>query len=281
MKKPLIEVENLNFGYDKHCHALRDINLTITRGEMIAFTGKNGSGKTTLAKHFNGLLKPSSGRVLIDGNDTAKSTVSQLAQKVGYVFQNPDHQIFNDTVFDEVAFGPKNQGLRGRELEKLVIQSIEAVGLKSYRGEYPYRLSKGQRQRLALASVIAMESEIMVLDEPTTGLDYKEGLEIMELVKKLNTKGRTIIFITHDMGLVADYAKRMVVVSEGEILVDDIPRKIFAMEEVIKRAHLKIPEITQLAQRLGLSKRTILNDAELFQEIIIAVKEAKLNVLCS
>lgn len=281
MKKPLIEVENLSFAYEKHTPALKNLNLTIMQGEITAFTGKNGSGKTTLAKHFNGLLKPNSGRVLIDGAETDKKSVSQLAEKVGYVFQNPDHQIFNDTVFEEVAFGPKNQGLKGKELENLVIHSLEAVGLKSHIHDYPYRLSKGQRQRLALASVIAMESEIMVLDEPTTGLDYKEGLEIMELLKKLNLKGHTIIFITHDMGLVADYAKRMVVMSEGEIIADGSPRNIFAMEEVIKKAHLKIPEITRLAKRLNLSPKTILNDAELFQEIIIAAKEADRNVLCS
>jgi len=276
----LIEVEELDYAYEKSSHVLRNINIKIARGEIIAFTGKNGSGKTTLAKHFNGLLKPSSGKVLIDGKDTAKRTVSELAQTVGYVFQNPDHQIFNDTVFDEVAFGPKNQGITGKKLEELVLNSLAAVGLMEDANLYPYRLSKGQRQRLALASVIAMESDIMVLDEPTTGLDYKEGLEIMELLKKLNLKGHTIIFITHDMGLVADYAKRMIVVSEGEIIADNTPRKVFNLDQVIEKAHLKIPAVTQLARILKLSKKTTLNDTELFQEIL-AAKEANLNVLCS
>ncbi|KUO51250.1 MAG: hypothetical protein APF76_17360 [Desulfitibacter sp. BRH_c19] len=280
MEKMLIEVEELDYAYEKSSHVLRNINIKIARGEIIAFTGKNGSGKTTLAKHFNGLLKPSSGKVLIDGKDTAKRTVSELAQTVGYVFQNPDHQIFNDTVFDEVAFGPKNQGITGKKLEELVLNSLAAVGLMEDANLYPYRLSKGQRQRLALASVIAMESDIMVLDEPTTGLDYKEGLEIMELLKKLNLKGHTIIFITHDMGLVADYAKRMIVVSEGEIIADNTPRKVFNLDQVIEKAHLKIPAVTQLARILKLSKKTTLNDTELFQEIL-AAKEANLNVLCS
>ena len=266
----LIEVEELDYAYEKSSHVLRNINIKIARGEIIAFTGKNGSGKTTLAKHFNGLLKPSSGKVLIDGKDTAKRTVSELAQTVGYVFQNPDHQIFNDTVFDEVAFGPKNQGITGKKLEELVLNSLAAVGLMEDANLYPYRLSKGQRQRLALASVIAMESDIMVLDEPTTGLDYKEGLEIMELLKKLNLKGHTIIFITHDMGLVADYAKRMIVVSEGEIIADNTPRKVFNLDQVIEKAHLKIPAVTQLARILKLSKKTTLNDTELFQEILAA-----------
>lgn len=280
MEKMLIEVEELDYGYEKSRQVLKNINLKITRGEIIAFTGKNGSGKTTLAKHFNGLLKPSSGKVLIDGKDTAKRMVSQLAQSVGYVFQNPDHQIFNDTVFEEVAFGPKNQGITGKKLEDLVLNSLAAVGLMKQTDVYPYRLSKGQRQRLALASVIAMESQIMVLDEPTTGLDFKEGLEIMELLKKLNLKGHTIIFITHDMGLVAEYAYRMIVVSEGEIIADDTPRRVFNMEDIIEKAHLKIPTVTQLAGKLKLSSKTTLNDLELFQEII-AAKEAKLNVLCS
>ena len=280
MEKILIEIEGLKYGYEKNSSVLKNINIRIAKGEIIAFTGKNGSGKTTLAKHFNGLLKPSRGKVLVNDKNTATRTVSELAQTVGYVFQNPDHQIFNDTVFEEVAFGPKNLGITGGHLKEVALSSLEAVGLKEYANVYPYRLSKGQRQRLALASVIAMKSEIMVLDEPTTGLDFREGLEIMELLKKLNRKGHTIIFITHDMGLVADYAKRMIVVSEGEIIADDTPRRIFNMDDVIEKAHLKIPAVTDLARRLNFSNKIALNDIELYQDIL-AAKEAHCNVLCS
>ncbi|NLK00013.1 MAG: ATP-binding cassette domain-containing protein [Clostridia bacterium] len=261
----IIVAKDLTYGYERDTVVLKDINLKINKGEMIALTGKNGSGKTTLSKHFNGLLKPTKGTILVDGIDTREETVDRIALKVGYVFQNPDHQIFNDTVYKEAAFGPENQGLEGEELRKRVVHALEAVGLLEYENIYPYSLSKGQRQRLSIASVIAMNSEAIVLDEPTTGLDHRESLEIMELLKELNSEGITIIFITHDMNLVAKYGQRMIVLSQGEIIADDSPRNIFKMKKVIERAHLRVPLITELAQELEMFRDAPLDPQEFFQ----------------
>ncbi|MEW6624227.1 MAG: ATP-binding cassette domain-containing protein [Bacillota bacterium] len=276
-----VQVENLTYAYEKGSYALKDINLKICKGEMIAFTGKNGSGKTTLAKHLNGLLKPTSGRVFINGLDTTGKTVSFLAQQVGYVFQNPDHQIFNDTVYEEVAFGPKNQGLTGKDLEQRVLNALQVVGLETYGSTYPYKLSKGQRQRVALASVLAMDSDILVLDEPTTGLDYKESQQVMELVAGLHQKGRTIIFITHDMNLVARYAERMIVMANGEVIADGRPRDIFAQPKTIKSGSLKVPVVTLLAERGGFTSRTVLDEEEFIHDIYQYKRRMSLNVLCS
>ena len=200
-RKAQIKVDKLTYHYGTGPPVLKDISFEIEKGECIALIGQNGAGKTTLAKHFNGLHRPSSGKVYIDGTDTASMKVSELARKVGFVFQNPDHQIFHDTVAREVAFGLKNLRLSPREIEERTAAALEAVGLAEHRQTYPFNLSKGQRQRVALASVLAMRTEIIVLDEPTTGQDFRESVQIMEIVRKLNENGHTIIFITHDIGL--------------------------------------------------------------------------------
>lgn len=247
----IIKTEKLLFGYGGGRPVLSDISLEIKKGECLAIIGQNGAGKTTLAKHFNGLHKPSAGKVYVDGRDTAGLKVSALARTVGYVFQNPDHQIFNDTVGKEVAFGLKNLGLSRGEIEDRVAEALEAVGLTEHYGAYPFNLSKGQRQRVALASVLAMRTGVIVLDEPTTGQDYRESMQIMEMVGSLNEKGHTIIFITHDMSLVARYARRVVVLCGGEVLADESVRKVFALPDLLQKTYLSPPQITLLAQRLG------------------------------
>jgi energy-coupling factor transport system ATP-binding protein len=249
-EKTIIRTENLTYRYGS-VEALKNISLEIERGECVAIIGQNGAGKTTLAKHFNGLHRPSSGKVYVGGKDAAHAKVSELARTVGYVFQNPDHQIFHDTVGKEVAFGLKNMGLSGKELEDRVAAALEAVGLTAEYQNYPFNLSKGQRQRLALASVLAMQTEVIVLDEPTTGQDYRESMQIMEMVKTLNENGHTIIFITHDMSLVARYARRAVVLCQGEILADGDVRTVFAQSELLQRTYLSPPQVTSLAQGLG------------------------------
>lgn len=246
----LIRTENLTCCYG-NLAVLKNISLEITKGECVAIIGQNGAGKTTLAKHFNGLLKPSSGKVYIKGRDTAPLKVSELARTVGYVFQNPDHQIFHDTVAKEVAFGLKNLRLAGREVAERVAAALEAVGLSDYCQAHPYSLSKGQRQRVALASVLAMQTEAIVLDEPTTGQDYRESVQIMDMVKALNEKGHTIVFITHDMSLVARYAKRVIVLCKGEILADGDGRSILTRPDLLKKTCLYPPQITALAQALA------------------------------
>ena len=271
----IISVENLSYSYGGGEPVLKNISMEIARGECLAIIGQNGAGKTSLAKHFNGLHRPSSGKVFIDGRDAARLKVSGLARTVGYVFQNPDHQIFNDTVGREVAFGLKNLGLSAVEIEDRVANALEAVGLSSHHRTYPFNLSKGQRQRVALASVLAMQTQVIVLDEPTTGQDYRESAQIMEMVKKLNEKGHTIIFITHDMSLVASYARRAVVLCSGEVIADGNVRSIFSMPELLARTYLNPPQVTALAQGLGRHQipPDVLTVDEMFNLLIEARRE--------
>jgi energy-coupling factor transport system ATP-binding protein len=252
MNEPaLIRIENLTYIYKGGQPALKNISLKISKGECVAIIGQNGAGKTTLAKHFNGLHKPSAGRVYIAGRDTTRLKVSELARTVGYVFQNPDHQIFHDTVGREISFGLKNLGLPAEQIEERVAGALAEVGLTGYYQTYPFNLSKGQRQRVALASVLAMRTEVIVLDEPTTGQDYRESMQIMEMVRKLNKDGHTIIFITHDMSLVARYASRVIVLCRGEVLADGDVRSVFTRPELLKETYLSPPQITTLAQSLS------------------------------
>ncbi|HEX3046557.1 MAG TPA: ATP-binding cassette domain-containing protein [Bacillota bacterium] len=227
---------------------LDGINLEIRKGEFIAIVGQNGAGKTTLVKHLNGLLRPDSGSIYVNGSDISCLTTAQLSQKVGYVFQNPDHQIFMDRVDKEIAFGPNNLGLSSEEVSARVTKAIDQVGLTDFRSESPLSLSKGQRQRVAFASILAMEPEFLILDEPTTGQDAREAAEIMELVVGLNQKGHTIIFITHDMQLVAKYAKRVILMKQGRILADGTPREVLTKTTLLAESFLKPPQITLLAQ---------------------------------
>lgn len=276
IRQTLIKTENLTFRYGSHEPVLNNISLEIASGECIAIIGQNGAGKSTLVKHFNGLHKPTAGKVYVGGKDTQPLKVSALASTVGYVFQNPDHQIFHDTVAKEVAFGLKNLNTSSDEIETRVTGALEAVGLADHYHTYPFNLSKGQRQRVALASVLAMKTEVIVLDEPTTGQDYRESMQIMEMVRELNDKGHTIIFITHDMSLVARYASRAVVICQGEILADGEVRTIFAQPQLLSKTYLNPPQITALAQ--SLARHSIPPDVlsvEEMYELLLKVRSEK------
>lgn len=196
-EKPIIETKGLwhiyGQGTEREMVALKDININIYQGEFIAFIGQNGSGKTTLAKHFIGLLKPTRGYVIVNGKDTRKCRVSELAAMVGYCFQNPDHQIFNRTVYDEVAYGPKNLNISNEEIQERVAEAVKAVGLEGYEKLNPFFLGKGERQKVAVASVLAMRPKVLIVDEPTTGMDWKTSITMMNLIKELNQKGMTVI----------------------------------------------------------------------------------------
>src|SRR5215213_11377958 len=187
--EPIIEVEGLSHRYPNGFAALEGVDMTVRQGEFLAVLGQNGSGKTTLVKHFNGLLKPTEGVVKIGGVETVKQGIRRLGQRVGYVFQNPDHQIFSDTVFDEVAFGPKIREMEENEIENRVSEALAAVGMEGRGDEDPFGLTKGERQRVAVASVLAVRPEVLILDEPTTGLDYAEQRSMMDLVRNLNEAG--------------------------------------------------------------------------------------------
>jgi len=254
--KKIIEVKDLEYVYPGNIKALDSISLEIREGEFLAIIGQNGSGKTTLVKHFNGLLKPSKGEVRIAGEDTKGKQVSELAKIVGYVFQNPDHQIFADTVEDEVAFGPRNLGIPRDKISRFVEDALKEVGLEGYERCDPFSLTKGERQKVAIASILAARPRVVILDEPTTGLDYREQKSVMELLQNLNQKGHTIIIITHSLWVVAEYAKRVLVLNKGKIMLDDQTRKVFSQEEKLDQSFLRLPEIIRLSNRMG---RTLLS----------------------
>lgn len=245
----MIKVDGLHFRYRKmDPEILHGLSFSIAKAEFVALIGQNGAGKTTLLKQFNALLRPTTGSVRIAGIDTKGATTGELAREVGFLFQNPDHQIFLPTVSKEIGFGPKNLHLAKEEIDARVEEAAEAVGLTSCLEQNPLLLSKGQRQRVAFASVLSMKPEILVLDEPTTGQDYQEGIEIMEMVKKLNDQGHTVVFVTHDMELVATYAKRVIVLSKGQVLLDDCCKNVFYHPEILRQTNLFPPQIARLAQ---------------------------------
>jgi len=248
--KPVIIVRDLWHVYPGGIEALKGVSLEIYPREFIVILGQNGSGKTTLVKHFNGLLKPTRGEVIVYGMDTKTVSIAELAKKVGYVFQNPDHQIFSKTVREEIAFGPKNLKLSEEEIDERVAEAARILKIEEYLDENPFNLSWGLRQRVAIASILSMKPEVLIVDEPTTGQDHKTGREIMEILCKLNKEGITIIVITHDMKLAAEYAQRAIVMKEGRILLDGNIRDVFSKIEVLKEAYLMPPQITQLSLKL-------------------------------
>ena len=245
----LAAVEDLSFNYTAGPRVLDSVSLMIHPGEFLAIVGQNGSGKTTLAKHIVGLLKPAAGRVLLEGRDRAGLPAAETARKAAYVFQNPDHQIFAATVWDEVAFGPRNFKLAPDEIERRASEVLDAVGLLGERDSDPFLLSKGERQRLAVASVLALKPRLLNLDEPTTGLDYREQRRMMALVTELNRSGIAIVIITHTPWLVAEYARRVVLIRKGRKLFDGPVREFFANGELLKTASFRPPEVTLLARR--------------------------------
>ena len=249
--KPVIEVQDLSYAYGGQANVLEHVSFTIRQGEFVAILGQNGCGKTTLVKHFNGLLHPCAGSVKVYGRDTRTWKMSELGRKVGYVFQNPDHQIFAESVQEEVAFGPRNFGLSEEEVARSVAYALSATGLSGREQEDPFALPKGERQRLAVASVLASEPDIMVLDEPTTGLDYRDQCAVMLLVQQLNAQGHTTIIVTHTMWLVAQYAHRCLIMDAGQIIADEDTRSAFSEEERLRQISLAVPPIVELGNRLG------------------------------
>lgn len=258
----IIRCAGLEHQYDNGFPALQGIDLEIRQGEMVAIVGQNGSGKTTLAKHFNGLLLPSVGVVEVGGQPTTTQSVFKLGQRVGYVFQNPDHQIFADTVFNEVAFALRLRGMSDAEIKRQVAESLSVVGLDGFQEADPAGLTKGDRQRVAVASVLAMQPEILILDEPTTGLDYTEQRSMMQLIRRINQGGSTVIFVTHHMAIVAEYAHRVIVMKDGQILLQGSTRQVMSQEAELRSASLRPPHPVSLSNRLG---RTMLSVGEMLE----------------
>ncbi len=262
----IIEVRNLSHMYPGRVLALEDISLNVRKGEFLAILGQNGSGKTTLVKHFNGLLYPTSGSVRVNGEETRKLGIRTLGQHIGYVFQNPDHQIFSDKVYDEVAFGLRLRHTPEGEIKQRVADALKAVDLEGYEDADPFSLTKGERQRVAVASVLAGNPEVLILDEPTTGLDYSQQRSMMELVKRLNESGSTIIVVTHSMWLVAEYADRVVVMKDGRVYLSGTVREVFSREEELRDAALKPPQIVSMSNLLGYTVRSV-------EELVHVTKE--------
>jgi len=252
-----VQAEAIEFRYDSGTPALRGVSMRIEPGEFLALIGQNGSGKTTLAKHLNGLLRPRSGSVRLHGADISTLPLNRVAGDVGYVFQNPDHQIFAATVFDEVAFGPRNFGLAPAEIDERVQAALHAVGLVDCEQDDPFLLSKGHRQRLAVASLLALRPLLLILDEPTTGLDYLEQRHMMELLGRLHAQGMAIVIITHSPWVVAEYAQRGVLMGEGRILFDGPLRALFAQEALLQQSHFRAPDVTRLGRRFGFTPLSV------------------------
>jgi energy-coupling factor transport system ATP-binding protein len=234
-----------------------DVTLSIEEGEFIALLGQNGSGKTTLAKHVSGLLTPTQGQVFLRGQELRQVPLHRLAQEVSYVFQNPDHQLFADTVEEEVAFGPRNIGLGAVEVELRVHEALAAVGLTSLRTHDPFLLGRGERQRLAVAALLALRPRVVILDEPTTGLDYLEQRRMMELLRQLHREGRTIIIITHVPWVAAEYAERALLMAQGRLLWDGPLRGLCGQIDLCARASFRPPDVTLLGLRFGLTPLSV------------------------
>lgn len=248
----IIETVGLWHRYPNGVEAVRDVTVGIGRGDYIALIGKNGSGKSTLAKHFNGLLRPTSGKVIVGGLDTAGTRSEKLARVVGYVFQNPDYMLFSPTIEDEVTFGPRNLKLHPSEVKKRVEDALQVAGLADVRKESPLFFGKGMRRRITIAAVLAMNPDVMVIDEPTTGMDYRGRESVMALIDRLNELGKTIVIITHDMKVVAAHSRRALVMSDGQLILDSPTPGLFGSVDVLERASLKQPQRIQFAQISGL-----------------------------
>lgn len=254
---PLLHLQSLTHVYPGSAPAVCEVTLTIEEGEFIALLGQNGSGKTTLAKHMSGLLAPTQGQVFLRGQELSRVPLHRLAQEVSYVFQNPDHQLFADTVAEEVAFGPRNIGLAPAEVNARVQEALAAVGLSDVRDHDPFLLGKGERQRLAVAALLALRPSVLILDEPTTGLDYVEQRRMMELLRGLHREGRTIIIITHVPWVAAEYAERALLMAQGRLLWDGSLRGLYAQPDLCARAAFRPPDITLLGLRFGVAPLSV------------------------
>ena len=272
----LIKIESLSHIYHINTPdefiALEDINLTINQGEFIAIIGTNGSGKSTLAKHLNALLKPTSGRCIVDNIDTQNDVdLWKIRQKIGMVFQNPDNQIVATIVEEDIAFGPENIGIDSSEIKARVKKALTAVGLNKYRKHAPHLLSGGQKQRLAMAGVLAMNSKCLVLDEPTAMLDPVGRQEVLSTVKKLNSEDNiTIVYITHFMEE-AIMADKVIVMENGRICLQGTPKEVFSQVLKIKKLGLDVPIAAEVSYRLQedniIRANNIIYDEELVEAL--------------
>jgi energy-coupling factor transport system ATP-binding protein len=261
-----IEINNLHFTYPTGLEAIKGISLTINSGEQVAIVGQNGAGKTTLVRHFNGLLKPTSGSVTIGDWDTTKHSVAKLASRVGYVFQNPDEQLFSRDVLTEVEFGPKNLGYEKNKIDELVKRAMTLTELTDKTETNPYDLSPTWRKMVALASIIAMATPIVIFDEPTTGQDFVNVSRIANVIAELKKEGKTVITITHDIDFCAENFERVIALSNGQVLLDGKSHEVLGQEEILAQTYVDPPQLTRLGKLLNL-KETVTNQEEFLNNV--------------
>jgi len=247
----MIEVKDVYFAYPSGVEALKSVSLTIHEGEFVAIMGQNGAGKTTLVKHFNGLLKPTKGEVIVDSKNTRETSVAKLARNVGFVFQNPDHQLFCESVEEEIAFGLRNFGFEEALTKKRVDWALNLLDLTEYRQTSPFLLSGGERKRVALASVLAWDPKTVVLDEPTIGQDHQQKERLRQFIVQLNTQGKTVVVVTHDVEFVAESNPRVVLMTEGKIVADGLAENILTDEALLTKASIVPPQVAQIFLQLA------------------------------
>jgi energy-coupling factor transporter ATP-binding protein EcfA2 len=247
----MIEAENVHYSYPSKVEALKGISLTIKDGEFVAIMGQNGAGKSTFVKHFNGLLKPSKGTVRIDGVETTKSSVASLSRNVGFVFQNPDHQLFSETVEEEISFALKNFGFEQKVIEDRVTWALELLSLSQYRKTSPFLLSGGERKRVALASVLAWDPQTLILDEPTIGQDHEQKEKLRQFIMQMQTQKKTVVAVTHDVEFVAECNPRVVLMKEGKVVADGIGREILTNPAMLELSSIVLPQIAQVFAKLS------------------------------
>ncbi len=270
-EQPVLEFKNVCFSYNETAN-VHDLNVKIQKGDFTAITGSNGAGKSTFSKLCNGLLQPSAGDVFVLGQNTKHNKVSSLAKHIGFLFQNPDRQICCSTVEEEIAFSLKNNGLSKEEIQSKVEATIKEFGFDAK--TEPFNMSRGQRQRLCLACLIALNPEILILDEPTTGLDYRECMEMMNRIRELNENGTTVIMVCHDMEVVLDFAKSVIVMNRGEILAQGATREILSNKELLAKARLLQPQIAATCSLLGDEFKGLFTVEELISKLKLAKKGA-------
>jgi energy-coupling factor transport system ATP-binding protein len=256
----MIEAENVHYSYPSKVEALKGVSLTVKDGEFVAIMGQNGAGKSTFVKHFNGLLKPTVGTVKIDGVATTQSSVAALARNVGFVFQNPDHQLFSETVEDEIAFALKNFGFDPKVVEERVTWALELLSIAQYRKTSPFLLSGGERKRVALASVLAWDPKTLILDEPTIGQDHEQKEKLRQFIMQLQSQKKTIVAVTHDVEFVAECNPRVVLMKDGKIVADGVGREILTNPAMLELSSIVLPQIAQVFTKLsslGLPKDVI------------------------
>ena len=248
----IIETKNISYNYPDGSKALQKVNFKVEEGTKVALLGANGAGKSTLFLHFNGILKPTSGTVFVDGEEVKydKKSLLRIRQKLGIVFQNPDDQLIAPTVKEYVAYGPLNIGLSNEEINDRVKESLKRVGMEGVEKKAPHQLSGGEKKKVAIAGILAMRPKIMVLDEPTSGLDPKGASQIMKLLYELNQGGITIVISTHDVDMVPLYASKVYIMSEGRLIKEGSPQEIFKDVTTVRDANLRLPRIAHLMEIL-------------------------------